>query len=392
MENAVWQNRNLTAQDVADEFDLEREVRKASSRKELRCPDSGCKCPIVRYCHGEVKGAYFAHLTNDKCDYADFDKSDTSVLRWLRLTLYKLFSELGYNVKCEVKILEHHYSQLYFELPDSSKIALEFGSKHTSANLTDSLAGEYAHIGVAVRWLVVSDTDYGIRENELYYIKRYLLNTSKHKEYIIISTDGTKVSQSRWDCNQYEYNGHRVFLNGFNELYAEEANLNLLTIHDGELTIKGFSDRYCLWLQRKRQAFEEEINRLKEKERKLAEQRKHALEVELKRQEEIAKGSAGRQIQANVTTQTQVISPIYTPRRSTQERPHPISKSYEARKAEIIGRMNQQEEQVRDSTDTRWIKCEQCGKIGEDSEFSRYGGEGHINLGVCNDCARKERR
>lgn len=65
MENAIWKNENLIAQDVADEFELEREVRKASGRKELRCPDGGCKCPIVRYCHGEVKGAYFAHLTND---------------------------------------------------------------------------------------------------------------------------------------------------------------------------------------------------------------------------------------------------------------------------------------------------------------------------------------
>lgn len=172
-------------------------------------------------------------------------------------------------------------------------------------------------------------------------------------------------------------------------MYLEEANLNLLTIHDGELTIKGFNDSYCQWLQRKRQAFEEETNRLKEQERKLAEQRKHALE-ELKWQEEIAKGSAGRQIQAKGTTQTQVISPIYTPRHFAQERPHLVTKSYEERKAEIIGRMDQQEELVTDSTDTRWVKCEQCGKIGEDSEFSRYGGENYINLGVCNDCTRKE--
>lgn len=87
MGNAVWRDRNLIASDVANEFELERVIRKASGRKELICPDKRCKSPIVRYCHGEIRGAYFAHLTNDKCDYADFDKNDTTVFRLLRLKL-----------------------------------------------------------------------------------------------------------------------------------------------------------------------------------------------------------------------------------------------------------------------------------------------------------------
>lgn len=51
--------------------------------------------------------------------------------------------------------------------------------------------------------------------------------------------------------------------------------------------------------------------------------------------------------------------------------------------------LNQQETQVRDAYGNRWIKCEYCGKIAKDSEFSSYGGAigVHLNLGTCKECA-----
>ncbi len=47
----------------------------------------------------------------------------------------------------------------------------------------------------------------------------------------------------------------------------------------------------------------------------------------------------------------------------------------------------QQETQVRDADGNRWIKCEFCGKIAKESEFTSYGGTDHINLGTCKDCS-----
>lgn len=51
--------------------------------------------------------------------------------------------------------------------------------------------------------------------------------------------------------------------------------------------------------------------------------------------------------------------------------------------------LNQQETQVWDAYGNRWIKCEFCGKIAKDSEFSSYGGYIgiHLNLGTCKECA-----
>lgn len=47
----------------------------------------------------------------------------------------------------------------------------------------------------------------------------------------------------------------------------------------------------------------------------------------------------------------------------------------------------QQEKQARDADGNRWIKCEFCGKIAKESEFTSYGGAGHINLGTCKECS-----
>ncbi len=51
--------------------------------------------------------------------------------------------------------------------------------------------------------------------------------------------------------------------------------------------------------------------------------------------------------------------------------------------------LNQQETLVKDQYGNRWIKCEFCGKMGKDSEFSSYGGAigVHLNLGTCKQCA-----
>ena len=77
MEHALWNGKSFSASDIAKSYELEKQVRKASGYKELTCPDPDCPSPILRYCHGEVKRAFFAHLDNCKCDYAEYDKENT---------------------------------------------------------------------------------------------------------------------------------------------------------------------------------------------------------------------------------------------------------------------------------------------------------------------------
>ena len=59
---------------------------------------------------------------------------------------------------------------------------------------------------------------------------------------------------------------------------------------------------------------------------------------------------------------------------------------------EVKDKFTQQESQIRDSSGRRWIQCELCGEIKPESEFSSYGGANHVNLGVCCDCSRHNRK
>lgn len=57
-------------------------------------------------------------------------------------------------------------------------------------------------------------------------------------------------------------------------------------------------------------------------------------------------------------------------------------------KQNMESNFSQQDTQVRDAEGNRWIKCEFCGRIARDNEFTSYGGSGHVNLGTCKECSR----
>ena len=49
----------------------------------------------------------------------------------------------------------------------------------------------------------------------------------------------------------------------------------------------------------------------------------------------------------------------------------------------------QQTSIIRDRYKIRWVKCEKCCAIKQDVEFASYGGENHVNLGLCTECGKK---
>lgn len=64
---------------------------------------------------------------------------------------------------------------------------------------------------------------------------------------------------------------------------------------------------------------------------------------------------------------------------------------YRNRYNAIKDKFIQQDSPIYDSSGTRWAQCEICRRIKETDEFYFYGGPGHINLGVCKQCQRKEK-
>ena len=119
----------------------------------------------------------------------------------------------------------------------------------------------------------------------------------------------------------------------------------------------------------------EKFRRVKEEERKREESRKKQEEAEKERIRQ-AEEAAKRRIE------------FEEKRRLEEEQRQAESRRREEDfRSNMESNFTQQETQVRDAEGNRWIKCEFCGMIAKDNEFSSYGGVGHINLGTCKECS-----
>lgn len=184
------------------------------------------------------------------------------------------------------------------------------------------------------------------------------------------------------------------------EIILAEGNLDEFTINDGKVFYQSVSLNYLLerskvkWKasieqERVEREAQEEEHRLeaereakmrKERERQAraeAEERRRRWEEEQKlATERVAKK---REEAEKARAEAEERKLIEEQKRIEAERQFADS---------LLELMDQQEVQVRDSQDRRWVKCKFCGKIALVSEFSSYGGPNHINLGICRECQR----
>lgn len=119
----------------------------------------------------------------------------------------------------------------------------------------------------------------------------------------------------------------------------------------------------------------EEIRFAEEEERKREERRKQKEEAEKERIRQAEETAKGR------------IELEEKRRLEEEQRQTEIRRREEDYRSNIETGFTQQETQVIDAEGNRWIKCEFCGKIAKDDEFTSYGGVGHINLGTCKECS-----
>ncbi|MBO5224122.1 MAG: hypothetical protein J6C23_06400 [Clostridia bacterium] len=285
MDKALFEDIKVSAYEIAQDYKKENLFREYSRNKKIRCADPDCKQPIVRYCHGDKKSAYFAHLTNTDCDYDRFDKKDNSILKQLRIKLFEHFTSLGYKVETECKLLEHHYSPV-FCVKENESFVIEFGSPKTTKGYVDKLLREYSFNKISVKWIVVGSQNFSLKENEVSYLKRFLWNESKNNDFILV--DGDEVVQYRWDKKE-------LSLNDDIEIYYEKDILGNLIVVDGELSIDGYGLRFEDWKKNKEIKMSQEI----EKNQAMGGQkRKNLIDIQVCEQYDLYKESS---IESNIT-------------------------------------------------------------------------------------------
>ena len=366
MDKALWNGKVYTAIEISKDFDLENEIRKASGRKELRCFDSYCSSPIVKYRHGEKKRAHFAHFENCNCDYADYDKETSDSMQQVKLALFENLKRSWFKVDIDAKIIPHHYTHLLLTFPKNKRIAIELGTQKTSANRIEHLSKQYAAAKVELKWIIVSDENAPVKENEAFFLKRYLLNKNKNKDVLIINEAGTEVTQYVVDPTKYAFEGRIIHSQNYSDFYCETSSLDTLVVENGELTIKGFHTRYKAWLEKKMTAFLKRLLQEKRRKDQIEKEQREKLQREKERREKEQQEKADREKALEIAREKQ-----------EQARQKAIENLQKNKRPNIA------------HTD-KLICCEVCGKKATASDFVRYGGPNKKNIGLCRECSRKK--
>lgn len=266
---AMWNNKVIDAELIAETEVTETPVRKASG-KELRCIDPHCEHPVIGYKHGPHRKPHFFHLVNGNCDYSDFDKTDNSFVRDARKVLYHHFYSLGYDVEREQKLLNSRkYSHLLFHIGERN-IVLQIAQPSTTAKYIDEFTAECERCGFELKWIVLGNCYDYQSEKHNYHAARYLFNHSTYKDLLVLDMETEKVSQTKHDGTSYTYKGFclKDHLNYNIDYFNLIKPIGNLILFDGEPTLSGFHEAYEDWQVKKQEEFEKMKYMIDEREKK----------------------------------------------------------------------------------------------------------------------------
>lgn len=256
MEKAFWNEQLLYAYEISSDYKLEKCIKRASKNGDLYCTDPDCKMPRLKYCHGDSKGAYFAHVENCDCDYAKYDFQNSFALRKLQI---KLFDSLKrkYKVEIDSKTLKDHYTPLLVTLPSDKKIAIEIVTKKTQISDIELLVQKYKQQDLLLHWVYATDKLHITKENESYFMKRYILNESAQKSILMINYTNQKIIQYSQDTEQYlSASGNKLEIPGFTELYWKTGPMSDIEVTVDSIGLRGYSENFEQWKCNKKQAYE----------------------------------------------------------------------------------------------------------------------------------------
>lgn len=256
MEKALWKNENIYASTVKESYEFEKLIREASSKGELRCSDTNCESPILKYCHGNKKRPYFAHKYVSDCDYDKYDRNNSEIINNIKSLIFEHLIKNGFKADVDKKVFEHQYAHIAV-FKDVGFLAVELVSDSVTSRRINRVLDQYKTNDISVQFLVVGDYVLLENESDSNFIRRFSLNETFNNNLLVINETGSEIYQYRMDSFNYTYCGTR--LPDYESVYYEKSDFEELMFENGFLTISGFDDRYNNWYNQKQCKFKEFI-------------------------------------------------------------------------------------------------------------------------------------
>lgn len=381
MQKAIWNGKIIYAYRVAEDYDEEKLIRKASERGEIMCPDENCPHRIYKYCNGDKKSPYFAHRENADCDYTKFEKN-FGIMENLTLQLAKILENNGFIVKIHEKVFKGHITYIMAWKEGETPVAIDFITHKKGVEDIEGWANSYENLNIPYSF-IVADKNLDINsEKNTFFAKRYSLNETQNKYLLIISWEGNTITQIAMDRGEYIYKEQQCpFPDELRDIYYKETTDSRdITIEDYQITIAGFSERFADWRNKRLSFFEDwkddyEKQLLEEAEREKREREEEALRA--KHAEE-----ARKKAEEEATLKAQIAK---EKAKAERERAFDIFNDH------LSEKLDESDVALIDPDGAAWLKCRECGLIGNPVDFiSEYNGSKLRNPGICKKCLKNK--
>ena len=366
-----------------------KELRKKSQSNELFCP-CGCGSNLIlvagdknlREQHFRIKeGQCF-----DNCTVITEGKTSVDskiVLKcWLDDNLHAEDLESRVQI-CDIADSDRRYEFTF--ISRDYGIAIDYC--HNRANLSDEKQTVLEENSKDIRIIHIVDYMNGGAEGQ--YPEGLMKVQSKQGFCLLLSVVDADYETAEMRAAFYDRNidglwQEEVFTEGLLKEYRIDDRGNLFFRNKTLISLlEGAKQRFHNHIVIERQRREDDRRRRDALIKKQQEERERWLEEQCKRREEFAKKQRIQKEEAEKARAEQEERKRIEDEKILEEK----RRLEEDFKKNLESGLEQQETPVRDSEGNRWIRCEFCGKIAKDSEFSSYGGAGHVNLGTCKECS-----
>lgn len=144
MEKCLFNNTEIYASIVANDYHYEQEIRKLSRNKKLFCVNKDCNLNVF-YCRGKIRSAHFKHEKNiGICYYDEFSKKKNAsdeLLKFRKLLVEELKKKYD-EVKEEEKVLKYHWTDIVV-IVKNRVYPIELIDEYLSPKVIDKLIKKY---------------------------------------------------------------------------------------------------------------------------------------------------------------------------------------------------------------------------------------------------------